>query len=427
MIAAAVVYRLHTTTGAPAARGFRSSGPLPVGFAAATKGDVKITINALGTVTPLDTVTVLSQVAGPLTAVDFHEGQEVKQGDLLAQIDPRPFQATVDQAQGTLLKDQAVLKEAQVDLIRYKTLAAQNSIARQQSEDQEYVVQQDDGQVKVDQANLDTAKLNLSYTRVVSPITGRIGLRLVDPGNYVQAGTLSSSSGTGIAVITQMQPIAAVFALPEDNITAVMSRMHQGAQLNVAAFDRSGATNLGSGTLAAVDSQINTSTGTVNLKAQFANADEALFPNQFINIVLTVNTLHDATIIPTAAVQRGAPGTFVYLIQSDQTVKMQPIKLGPVDGENIAVQSGLQVGDKVVVDGADKLKDGAKVVLHSENASGQQTAPASGAPGNQQQPTDKSGDKQSGDKQNGDKSDGTASGEHRHHKKSDSNSSGDSQ
>ncbi len=391
-IVVAIAYRLHQNAGTRAAQGQHPAGPLPVGVATVAKDDIKITINALGTVTPLDTVTVVSQVAGPLIAVNFREGQDVRQGDLLAQIDPRPFQASLDQTQGQLAKDQALLKEAQIDLVRYKTLAAQNSIARQQAEDQEYVVQQDEGQVKVDQALVDNARLNLSYTRIVSPITGRIGLRFVDQGNYVQAGTVQSGTGTGIGVITQMQPITVVFALPEDNLNQVLKRVRQGEQLTVTAFDRGGTTMLATGTLAAIDSQINTSTGTVNLKAQFANGDETLFPNQFVNVVLTVSTVHDATVMPLAAVQRGAPGTFVYLVQPDESVKMQVVKLGPVEGETVAVLSGLSPGDKVVVDGADKLKDGAKIMPRDEVGGGTAGSSTGQAPASAgQTPTPKPG------------------------------------
>jgi multidrug efflux system membrane fusion protein len=347
----------------------------PVVAATATKGDVKITDSALGTVTPLATVTLQTQIAGQLTEIGFKEGQDVKKGDFLAQIDPRPYQAALDQAQGQLAKDQALLRQAQVDLVRYKTLAAQDSIAKQQADDQEWLVHQDEGQVKVDQAQVENAQLNLAYCRIVSPATGRIGLRGIDPGNYV---TVASS--TALAVITQMQPISVVFVLPEDNLPAVLKRMHEGATLTVAATDRSGTIPLGNGTLLAVDSQIDTTTGTVKLKAQFANNDETLFPNQFVNVALLVDTLKDTTIIPTAAIQRGAPGTYVYMIKQDDTVTVQKVKLGPVDGDNVAIIDGLQPGDRVVVDGADKLREGAKVKIGT-NAPAGSAKPANTGPG----------------------------------------------
>jgi multidrug efflux system membrane fusion protein len=357
LVIGGIAYRLYRQPAQPAS-GFRSAGPVPVGVATVGKGDINITLNALGTVTALSTVTVQSQVSGQLIDVAYREGQDVKRGDLLAQIDPRPFQAALDQAEGQLQKDQAILKEAQIDLARYTTLAAQNSIARQQAEDQVYVVQQDEGTVKVDEALVNTARINLGYCRITAPLNGHIGLRLVDPGNYVQ-----SNNSTGLAVITQLQPIAVVFALPEDNLPAVQKRVHEGAQLPVTVFDRSGATKLGVGMLAAIDSAINTSTGTVNLKAQFANDDEVLFPNQFVNVTLLIDTMHDATVVASAAVQRGAPGTFVYLAQDDGTVAVHPIKLGPADGERVAVLDGLKVGDRVVTDGVDKLRDGTKVTV----------------------------------------------------------------
>ena len=313
--------------------------------------------------------------------IGFREGQRVVKGDFLAQIDPRPYQAALEQAQGQLVKDQAFLDQAQMDLVRYQKLSEKNSIARQQSEDQQWVVHQDEGQVKVDQAQVATAQLNLNYCRIVAPSSGRIGLRLVDQGNYVQA----NSSSTGLAVITQTQPITVVFALAEDSLPRVLKRLHDGAQLAVQAYDRSGAQLLDTGTLLAVDSQINTSTGTVNLKAQFPNQAEALFPNQFVNTVLVVDELHAATVMPTAAIQRGAPGTFVYVVAPDGTVAVRSVKLGPLDGERVAVEQGLKVGDQVVIDGADKLRDGAKVVVRGAAAADGNTGngappPQDGAP-----------------------------------------------
>ncbi|HTF34132.1 MAG TPA: MdtA/MuxA family multidrug efflux RND transporter periplasmic adaptor subunit [Myxococcota bacterium] len=329
---------------------------MPVRAASAVQGDLNITLDALGTVTPLATVTVQTQINGQLTEVAFKEGQTVRKGDFLAQIDPRPYQAALDQAEGQLLKDQATLKVAQIDLARYETLDKEDSIAKQQVVDQEYTVRQSEGTVKIDQGLVDNARLNLNYCRIVSPIDGRVGLRLVDPGNYVQV-----NSSTGLAVITQTKPIAVVLVLPEDDLPPVLKRLHDGAKLPVTAYDRSRSTKLATGVLTAVDSQIDTSTGTVKLKALFENENEALFPNQFVNANILVDVLHDATVVPGAAIQRGAPGTFVYLVKPDNSVTVQAVTLGPVDGERVAVQSGLSLGDRVVIDGADKLREGAKV------------------------------------------------------------------
>jgi multidrug efflux system membrane fusion protein len=304
---------------------------------------------------------VQSQVAGQLIEVGFKEGQEVKRGDFLAQIDPRPFQAQLDQYTGQLQRDQATLNKDRIDLARYQKLAAQNSIARQQAEDQEYVVRQDEGTVKLDQALVDNAKVNLGFTRIVSPITGRIGLRLVDPGNFVQVGAAG-----GLAVIAQMQPISVIFTLPEDELPAVMKRLGGGAVLPVTAFDRGNTTKLADGTLSAVDSTIDPTTGTIKLRAQFANPDELLFPNQFVNARLLIDTLKDTTVIPTAAVQRGQPGTFVFLVKPDDTVTVRKVALGPQQGERTAVTDGLAPGDRIVVDGADKLHEGSKVVPREE-------------------------------------------------------------
>ncbi|MDR3437609.1 MdtA/MuxA family multidrug efflux RND transporter periplasmic adaptor subunit [Telmatospirillum sp.] len=335
-----------------------SAGPMPVVAAVAEKGDISITLGALGTVIPLATVTVKTQIAGQLTDVAYREGQVVRAGDFLAQIDPRPYQLSLAQYSGQLQRDQALLRAAEVDFARYKTLLAQDSIARQTVDTQEALVQQYRGTVETDQAQVNNAKLNLVYCHIVAPVGGRVGLRQVDPGNYVQ-----TSDTNGIVVITQMQPITVVFTLPEDNLPAVMKRLHEGATLGVAAFDRSQSTQLASGRLMTVDNQIDTTTGTIKLKAQFDNRDEALFPNQFVNTRLLVDTLKDATVIPSAAVQRGAPGTYVYVVKDDNTVTVRPIKLGPASGEKVAILSGIEIGEKVVVDGGDKLREGASVTL----------------------------------------------------------------
>jgi multidrug efflux system membrane fusion protein len=356
---------------APAGR-FQSSGPMPVGTAKAEARDMAIELSGLGTVTPLATVTVKTQINGQLIDVAFKEGQIVNKGDLLAQIDPRPYQVALAQAEGQLAKDQALLKNAELDLTRYKTLVAQNSVARQTLDTQASTVQQARGTVQADQALVDTQKLNLTYCRIVAPTGGRVGLRQVDPGNYVQ-----TSDANGIVVITQLQPISVIFTLPEDNLPAVLRRMHAGAALAVTAFDRTGTTRLDGGTLQTVDNQIDTSTGTVKLRAVFNNPEQILFANQFVNVKLLVDTMHGATTVPNAAIQRGAPGTFVYVVKPDDTVTAQPVSLGPSDNQRVAVTKGLEPGQAVVTDGADRLKDGAKVRLAEAGApaAGAATAP----------------------------------------------------
>lgn len=344
---------------------YSNTGPMPVGAATAERGDMPIQLSGLGTVTPLATVTVRTQINGQLVQVFFREGQTVQKGDPLAEIDPRPYQLALDQAQGALLRDQALLANAQIDLARYQTLLKQDSIARQQVDTQQALVRQYEGTVRADQAQVDNAKLNLVYCHITSPVTGRVGLRQVDPGNYVQTG-----DANGIVVITQMTPITVIFSLPEDNLPAIMKRLHAGATLPVTAFDRSGTTKLAAGALTTVDNQIDTSTGTVKLRGQFDNEQDALFPNQFVNVQLLVDTMHGATIVPASAIQRGAQGTFVYLIKPDETVTARLIKTGPTEGERVAVTAGLEPGDKVVVDGADKLREGAKVTIPAAKGAG---------------------------------------------------------
>jgi membrane fusion protein, multidrug efflux system len=340
------------------------SGPVPVGVSPVQKGDMPVILNQLGTVTPLATVTVKTQINGYLTEVAFQEGQMVKKGDFLAQIDPRPYQVALEQAEGQLAKDQALLKNAQLDLARYNTLVSQNSIATQTRDTQIYLVAQDQAAVKIDQAQIDTQKLNLTYCHIISPVTGRVGLRQVDAGNYVQ-----TSDANGIVLVTQLQPISVIFTLPEDNLPEVFKRWHAGAALPVTAYDRTGTVELDKGTLNTIDNQIDTTTGTVKLRAMFDNARWILFPNQFVNVQIVVDTVHDIDIVPTAAIQRGAPGTFVYLVKPDHTVAVQKVKLGPGDGQHVAVVDGLQPGESVVVDGADRLRDGAKVTIASEGGS----------------------------------------------------------
>jgi membrane fusion protein, multidrug efflux system len=335
-----------------------AGAPIPVGVAPAEKGDMPVTLSQLGTVTPLAVVTVKTQISGYLMQVAFQEGQMVKKGDFLAQIDPRPYQVALEQAEAQLAKDQALLKNAQIDLDRYNTLVAQNSIARQTRDTQVSLVAQYQATVKSDQAQIDAQKLNLTYCRIVSPVTGRVGLRQVDAGNYVQ-----TSDTNGIVVVTQLQPISVIFTLPEDNLPEVMKRLSAGATLGVTAYDRTGSTELAQGRLDTVDNQIDTTTGTVKLRAIFANEQETLFPNQFVNIKLLVNTLHDAVIVSNSAIQRGAPGTFVYVVKPDHTVAVEKVKIGPTDSQRIAILSGLEPGESVVVDGTDRLRDGAKVTV----------------------------------------------------------------
>ena len=295
------------------------NAPTPVGIAKASLGDIDVTLNALGTVTPLATVTIKPQVGGQLVKINFQEGQTVRAGQTLAEIDPRPYQAVLDQAQGQLARDQAQLANAQVDLNRYQTLSAQNSIAQQQVDTQAALVRQLQGTVKSDQANVETAMINLDYASVKSPITGRVGLRQVDLGNVLIAG-----QSTGIVVVTQLQPISAVFSVPEDSIDQIMGRVRQGAQLRAQAYDRAQTHLIATGTLSTVDNQIDTTTGTVKLRAIFENPDNDLFPNQFVNIRLLVDTLHNQVVVPVAAIQRGASGTFVYVVNPDRTVGRQP-------------------------------------------------------------------------------------------------------
>jgi membrane fusion protein, multidrug efflux system len=341
-----------------------AGAPVPVGVAPVEKGDMPVTLSQLGTVTPLVMVTVKTQISGYLMQVAFQEGQMVNKGDFLAQIDPRPYQVALEQIEAQLAKDQALLKNARLDLQRYNTLVAQNSIAKQTRDTQVSLVAQYEATVQADQAQIDAQKLNLTYCRIVSPVTGRVGLRQVDPGNYVQ-----TSDTNGIVVVTQLQPISVIFTLPEDNLPEVMKRLRAGAVLAVNAYDRTGATELARGKLDTVDNQIDTTTGTVKLRAIFDNDQDSLFPNQFVNIKLLVDTLHYADIVPDSAIRRGAPGIFVYVVKPDHTVAVKKVKLGPTDGQRVAILSGLQPGENVVIDGNDRLRDGAKVTVASAGGS----------------------------------------------------------
>jgi multidrug efflux system membrane fusion protein len=337
-------------------------GPVPVSVATTSYGDIQLRIPALGTVTPLATVTVRTQISGILQTIAFTEGQLVHQGDLLAQIDPRPYEAAVQQMQGNLRHDQALLANAKIDLQRYEGLVKEDSIAVQQLDTQRALVSQYAGTIESDEGQLKTAQVNLAYTRIVSPLSGRVGLRQVDQGNYVTAG-----DANGIVVVNQVQPITVIFPIPEDNVPALMRRLHDGAPLTVEAYDRTNSAKIAEGKLLTLDNAIDITTGTVKLRAQFNNADGALFPNQFVNVQLLQELLQHQIVIPNSAVRRGAPSgvvtTFVYVVNSDHTVAVRPVTLGVVDGERVAVNSGLTAGEIVVTEGGDRLRAGAQVML----------------------------------------------------------------
>ncbi|MDE2084372.1 MAG: MdtA/MuxA family multidrug efflux RND transporter periplasmic adaptor subunit [Xanthomonadaceae bacterium] len=355
--------------GAPA--GKFAGMAMPVGTATAKLGDIGIDLDALGTVTPLRTVAVRSQVNGLLQSVDFKEGQEVKKGDVLAQVDPRPFQAALLQAQGARARDQALLANARADLKRYQDVAPQGLIPEQTLATQKALVAQYEGTIKSDQGQIDTANLNLGYARIVAPLDGRVGLRAVDPGNTI------TTSDT-LVTITQLKPIDVLFTIPEDNLPELLKHMSD-ASLKVDALSRDKTTQLASGTLASLDNQIDTATGTVKAKAEFANADESLFPNQFVNVRVHLTTLTGATIVPTAALQRGADGMYVFVVNADRTVSQRTVKAGASQGQNIAVTDGLKPGDVVVTDGADNLRDGSRVELPGDApAPTPNTSPAGG-------------------------------------------------
>jgi multidrug efflux system membrane fusion protein len=367
--AAAYAWKRHQNT-APSTQPQENSGrqaqpPQTVRVAPVTLGDMPLTIDALGTVTPFETVTIRTQIAGVLQNVGFAEGQTVKAGDFIAQIDPRPYEAALAQAQGQLAKDQALLTQAQGDLARYQQLAKQDSIAQQQVTNQISLVAQDKAAIAADQALVKTAELNVAYTHIVSPITGRVGLRLVDPGNYLQP-----SDASGIVVITEIDPISVVFTTPEDNLPRIGARLSSGAKLPVTVLDRSNANSLTTGTLSTYDSQIDVTTGTIRMRATFDNPNGVLFPNQFVNVRLLVDTMTGATLAPNAAIQLGASGNFVYLLTDDSTVSKRDVVIGPTDGKHTVIISGLASGDKVVIDGVDRLRDGAKVKVVDQRAAG---------------------------------------------------------
>jgi membrane fusion protein, multidrug efflux system len=361
LIVAGIVWWSKQQSVPQQARNGRNSAPMSIVPEVVGKGDIGINLNALGTVTSLGTVTIRSQISGYLQKIDFKEGDEVKKGDLIAEIDPRPYEAALAQAKGALARDEALLKGAQVDLTRYQGLAAQNAVPRQTLDTQVALVAQDQGTVEADRASVKAAEVNLNYCRILSPIDGRVGLRQVDQGNYVTPGDTN-----GLVVITQLKPISVLFTVPEDNLQAISKRLQDGAVLPAAALDRSGATKIADGTLQTFDSQIDPTTGTIKLRAQFPNETETLYPNQFVNIRLLLDTHKGVTTMPTAGVQRGVPGTFVYLVNADNTVSVRKVVLGVTDGDRVEVVSGLAPGDRIVIDGADKLRDGAKINLRTE-------------------------------------------------------------
>jgi membrane fusion protein, multidrug efflux system len=361
LAAAAVFAWKKYENAAPSTNREDSSGrpaqpPQTVRVAPVILGDMPLNIDALGTVTPFETVTIRTQIAGTLQNVGFTEGQTVKAGDFIAQIDPRPYEAALAQAQGQLAKDQALLGQAQGDLARFQQLAKQDSIALQQVSDQIALVAQDKAAIAADQAMVKTAELNVAYTHIVSPVTGRVGLRLVDPGNYLQP-----SDASGIVVITQIDPISVVFTTPESNLQRISARLDAGVKLPVTVLDRDNVHALATGTLTTFDSQIDVTTGTIKMRSTFDNPKGVLFPNQFVNVRLLVDTMTGATLAPNPGIQLGASGNFVYLLDDNATVSKRDVVIGPTDGKHTVITSGLKAGDKVVIDGVDRLRDGAKV------------------------------------------------------------------
>ncbi len=359
-----VLVRLLAPGAAPQA-GRAATPPQTVSVAPATLSDMEASDTGLGTVTSLASVVVQSQISGVLQTVGFREGQIVHRGDFLAQIDPRPYQALLNQARGTLAHDQGLLRQAQTDAKRYATLQRQDSIGRQQAEDQQFVVQQYEGSVAADQGAIETQLVNLAFCHIVSPIDGRVGLRQVDAGNYVTPALTN-----GLVVVTQIDPISVIFTLPEDDLPPIQAQLSAGVTLQVIAFDRSNTMKLATGTLETIDNQIDTTTGTFKLRALFANPQATLFANQFVNVRLVVSTVRGAVTVPNAAVQTGAPGSFVYLLKPDNTVSVRAIKTGLVDSTQTQVMSGLAAGDRVVIDGADRLRDGATVAVPGQAGSG---------------------------------------------------------
>lgn len=342
--------------GGAGGRGRPGSFVIPVVVATAQRSDLPVYLNGLGNVSAFNTVTVRSRVDGQIVDIAFQEGQFVKQGDLLLQIDPRPFEVQLEQAQGQLAKDQALLHDAQANFDRYDTLFKEGVMSKQQRDSQQASVEQFEGAIKSDQAQIDNAKLQLTYCRITAPIGGRVGLRLVDPGNVIRA-----NDQNGLLIITQLQPIAVLFSLPQDQLPQVYGKLRAGAQLPVEAFDRDNTTKIAAGKLLTIDNQIDPTTGTYKLKAVFSNNDHALFPNQFVNVHLLADTMKGLTVVPAAALQRGPQGTYVYAVGGDGTVKIRPVTVALVAGSNAGLSAGLNPGEVVVTDGQDKLQEGSKV------------------------------------------------------------------
>ena len=362
MVAYSQIGKAAKTAGGAARPGAnRAAQTVPVTAVAAKKGDIGIYLTGLGAVTPVRTVTVKSRVDGELMRVYYKEGQIVKKGQLLAEIDPRPYQAQLTKFQGQMIRDRALLANARVDLERYRVLSGQDSIAEQQYATQKSLVRQLEGTVKFDQGQIDSAKLQLVYSRITSPVSGRIGLRLVDPGNIIHA-----TDTTGLAVITQLEPITVIFTIPEDSVPALLDKLKTAKSLAVDAYNREQSRKLASGHLLTLDNQIDPNSGTVRLRAEFPNKDHGLFPNQFVNARLLLETKHGATLVPTAAMQRSPQGPFVYLIKADKTVSVRQVRLGPTEGDDAAIDEGLSPGDLIVVEGAERLREGSKVELKSQ-------------------------------------------------------------
>ncbi|HEY5226888.1 MAG TPA: efflux RND transporter periplasmic adaptor subunit [Opitutaceae bacterium] len=356
--------------------GFGMNGPIPVVARPARKADINVILNLPGTVTPLATVTMRTQISGQLVQVNFAEGQMVQRGDVLAVIDPRPYQAALEQAQGQLLQAQAQLKEGQIDLDRYQTLSTQDSISKQQVDAQQALVSQYEGMAKTDQAAVDNAQLNLTYCHITAPFTGRVGLRLVDQGNYVTPG-----DATGLVILTQVKPISVIYSLAERYIPEVQKRIKSGDKIQVDAYNSDDTAKIASGTLGTIDNTVDTTTGQFKLRAMFPNDDEALFPNQFVTVHMLLDVDKGVTVISTSAIERGQQGTYVYVVGADNKVAAKTVKLGDTEGERVGIVSGIAVGDKVVVDGADRLKDGVEVLVQDPAKTKGQGGAGAGADG----------------------------------------------
>lgn len=364
IVVALVVYGVFFGKRPPATKQQAAAGqrPTPVAVVPARTADVGVYLSGLGSVVPLNTVTVKTRVDGQLMQVLFREGQVVGKGSVLAQIDPRPFDAQLSQAEGQMARDQALLRNARIDLERFQLLARQDSISRQQLDTQEALVRQLEGSIQADKGLVDSARLQRAYSRITAPIAGRTGLRLVDQGNIVHA-----SDANGLVVITQVQPINVVFAIAEDNLQPVLDKLRSGSRLAVEAYNREGTMVIARGALQTIDNVIDPTTGTVKLKAIFDNKGNELFPNQFVNARLLVDTKLNAVVVPASAVQHGAQGTFVYLLKADQTVTIRPVTTGPPQGNDISIANGLAPGEQVVVEGTERLREGSKVEVRGAN------------------------------------------------------------